>query len=72
MVLLFPGLVADTADFRLDLKDLVVTLIDELLDGLQSLITLLHAEQALLPILEQRLFAHDDTLDLNGASFRVL
>ena len=66
VLMLFLGLVTDTADLGLDLKDLVVSLLDELFDGLKGLVTLLHAEQALLPVLQQRLLAHDDALDLDG------
>ena len=66
-LLLFLGLVADTADFGLDLEDLVVTLSDQVLDGLESLVTLLHAEETLLPILKQSLLAHHDSLNLDGS-----
>ena len=67
LVLLFSGLVAHAADLGLNLKDLVVALINELLDGLKRLVALLHAKQALLPVLEERLLAHHDALNLNGS-----
>ena len=50
--LLSAGLVADTSDLRFYLKDLVVLLLDQLLDSLESLISLLHTEKGLLPILK--------------------
>ena len=50
-LLLFLCLVSYTADFRLDLQDFVVPLLDELLDGLERLVSLLHAEETLLPVL---------------------
>ena len=66
LLLLLLGLVANTADLRLDLQDLIVPLLDELLDSLEGLVTLLHAKETLLPVLQQRLLAHHDTLDFNG------
>ena len=44
-VLLLLGLVPHSIDLRLHLHDLVFFLLDELFDGLESLITLLHAKQ---------------------------
>ena len=51
-LLLFLCLVSDTTNLGLDLQDLVITLSNEVLDGLESLVTLLHAEETLLPILK--------------------
>ena len=66
LLLLFLCLVSYTADFRLDLEDFVVSLLDELLDGLERLVSLLHAEETLLPVLQQRLLAHHDSFNLDG------
>ena len=44
-VLLLAGLVLDTVDLGPDLLDLVGLLGNELLDSLQGLVTLLHAEK---------------------------
>ena len=68
-LLLFLGLVANSTDLRLDLEDLVITLLDQLLDSLESLVTLLHAEQTLLPVFEKGLLGHDNALDLNSSLF---
>ena len=68
-LLLFLGFISDAADFRLNLQNFVVTLRDKLLDSLKSLVTLLHAEKTLLPVLKKCLLAHDDALDLNGGLF---
>ena len=71
-LLLFLGLVANTADLGLDLEDLVITLSDEVLDGLESLVTLLHAKETLLPVLKQSLLAHNDSLNLNSSFFECV
>lgn len=65
--LLAAGLIADTSDLRLYLQDLVVLLLDQLLDSLESLISLLHTEESLLPILEEGLLAHNDLLDFDSS-----
>ena len=70
LLLLFLCLVSYTADFRLDLEDFVVSLLDELLDGLERLVSLLHAEETLLPVLEQGFLAHNDSLNLDGGFFK--
>ena len=51
LILLFPRFVADAADLRLNLENLIITLVNELLDRLKGLVTLLHAKQTLLPVL---------------------
>ena len=66
-LLLATCLVTDTSDLRLYLKNFIVLLFDELLDSLESLISLLHAEERLLPILKQSLLAHHDLLDFNSS-----
>lgn len=43
-LLLFLGLVADARDFTLRLKNFVVLLLNEVLDGLKRLVSLLHSE----------------------------
>lgn len=65
LVLFFSCLVSDATDLGLDLEDLIVSLVDELLDRLERLVTLLHAKQTFLPVLEQGLLAHDDSLNFN-------
>ena len=60
------GLITDTSDLRFNLQDLVVLLLDQLLDSLESLISLLHSEEGLLPIFEKGLLAHNDLLDFDG------
>jgi hypothetical protein len=65
--LLAAGLITDTSDLRLYLQDLVVLLLDQLLDSLESLISLLHTEEGLLPILEECLLAHNDLLDFDSS-----
>ena len=65
--LLAAGLISDTSDLRLYLQDLVVLLLDQLLDSLESFISLLHTEEGLLPILEEGLLAHYDLLDFYGS-----
>lgn len=69
LLLLFLGLVTNTTDLRLNLKNLVISLLNKLLDSLKSLISLLHAEKTLLPVLEESLLAHNDALDLNSSLF---
>lgn len=69
-VLLLLGLVPHSINLRLHLHDLVFFLLDELFDGLESFITLLHAKQWLLPVFEQSFFGHDDALNLNGSLFQ--
>ena len=64
--LLAAGLITDTSDLRFNLEDLIVLLLDQLLDSLESLISLLHTEEGLLPILEEGLLAHNDLLDFDG------
>ena len=64
--MLLSGLISDTTDFGFNLEDLVILLLDELLDGLESLVSLLHTKQRLLPIFEKGLLAHYDSLDFNG------
>ena len=44
-LLLLPGFIAHAGDFTLDLQDFIVFLLDQLLDGLQGLVSLLHAEE---------------------------
>jgi len=43
--LLLAGFVANARNFRLDLKNLVLLLVYQLLDGLEGFVTLLHAEK---------------------------
>jgi len=68
--LFLSGLVSDTADFRFNLKNLIVLLLNELFDGLESLISLLHTEERFLPIFKQCLFAHNNSFDFNGRFFK--
>lgn len=70
LLLLAAGLIADTCNLALDLKDLVVLLLNQFLDGLKGLVTLLHAEEGLLPVLQKSLLAHHDLLDFNGCLFQ--
>ncbi len=70
LLVLFLSFVTNTTDLGLNLEDLIISLLDELFDGLESLITLLHAEETLLPVLKQRLLAHDDALDLDRSLFQ--
>jgi hypothetical protein len=49
-LLLTAGLIADSENLRLDLKDLVIFLFNKFLDRLQSLISLLHTKECLLPV----------------------
>ena len=65
--LLFLSLISDTTDLGLDLQNLVVSLFDELFDCLESLISLLHSKETLLPVLKQGLLAHNNSLDLDGS-----
>jgi len=65
-LLFFLGLISDTWNFRFNLKDIILLLLDELLDGLQSFISLLHTKERFLPIIEQSLFRHYDLLNFNG------
>lgn len=44
-------------------------MLNELFNGLKSLVTLLHSKQALLPVLQQSFLAHDDSLDFDGSLF---
>lgn len=69
-VLLLLGLVPHSINLGLHLHDLVFFLLDELLDGLESLVTLLHAKQWLLPVFEQGFFGHDYALNLNRSLFQ--
>jgi len=64
--LLAAGLITDTSDLRFNLQDLIVLLLDQLLDSLESLISLLHTKEGLLPILEEGLLAHNNLLDFDG------
>ena len=66
-LLLFLCLVPDTRNFRLDLKDVILLLLDELLDGLESLISLLHTKERLLPVIQKSLLRHDDLLNFDGS-----
>ena len=52
LLLLFLCLVSNTAYFRLNLQNLIVSLLNELFDRLEGLVALLHAEQTLLPVLK--------------------
>ena len=65
-VLLLSGFVLNTVNLRVDLHNLVTLLVDKLSDGLQGFVTLLHTEQGLLPIFEQGLLGHNDSLDFDG------
>jgi hypothetical protein len=69
LLLLAAGLITHTCDLALDLKDLVVLLLNQFLDSLKGLVTLLHAEEGLLPVLQKGLLAHHDLLDFNGGLF---
>jgi hypothetical protein len=51
------------------LQNFIIFLLDQFLDGLESLVSLLHAEKSLLPIFKQRLLAHNDLLNLDGRLF---
>lgn len=66
-LLLSLGLISDTGDFGLDLKDIILLLLDELLNGLKGLVSLLHTEKRFLPIVEKSLFRHDNLFDFNGS-----
>ena len=66
-LLLAAGFVADTKNLRLDLEDFIILLLDQFFDSLESLITLLHAEESLLPILKQGLLAHNNLLYFDGS-----
>jgi len=65
-LLLFLGLVSDARNLGLNLEDLVVSLLDQLLDGLKGLVSLLHAKETLLPVFKKGFLAHNDTFDLDG------
>ena len=65
LLLLF-GFIFDSGDLRFDLKDIILLLLDQFLDGLESFIPLLHSEEGLLPVIEQRLFGLDNLFYLNG------
>jgi len=65
-LLLFASLVSHAGNFRLDLQNFVLLLVDQLFNRLESLVSFLHAEQRLLPILKKGLLGHDDALDLDG------
>ena len=54
------------------MQNLVVFLLDEFLDGLECLISLLHTEQTLLPIFKQCLLTHYDSFDFNGCLFECV
>jgi len=64
--LLFLGLVSDTRNLGFNLEDLVVSLLDQLLDGLKGLVSLLHAKETLLPVLKKGLLAHDNTFNFDS------
>ena len=66
-VLLTLGLVLDTSDFRLNLLDLIFFSLDELLDDLESLISLLHTKEGLLPIIKKGLLGANNSLNLDGS-----
>ena len=70
--LLLSGLISDTTDLRFNLENLVVFLLDELLDGLESFVSLLHTEETLLPIFKQCLLAHNDSFDFNCCFFECV
>ena len=65
-LLLLLGLALDTRDFRLDLENVILLLLDQLFDGLESLVSLLHTKERFLPVIEQGLLGHDDLLDFDG------
>jgi len=69
-LLLFLGLVSDTTDLGLDLKNLIVSLFNEFFDSLKSLISLLHSKETLLPVLKQSFLAHNNSFDLDGSFFK--
>jgi hypothetical protein len=66
-ILLFPGFIPDTSDLTIDVQDFIILLFNQLFDSLKSFISLLHAEQRLLPVLKQSLLAHDDLFDFDGS-----
>jgi len=65
-LLLLTSLVSYTVNFRLNLHNLVLLLLNEFLNRLKSLITLLHTEQRFLPVLKQRFLRHNYSLDFDG------
>lgn len=69
LVLFSTGLGLEAGDFRVQLHDLIVLLGNHVFNSLESLITSLHLEDTLLPIIHQRLLTHDDSLNLKGSLF---
>jgi len=58
-------LIADTKNFGLKLQNFIILLLDQFFDGLKSFVTLLHAKESLLPILQQGLLAHHNLLNFD-------
>jgi len=52
---LFSGFISDTRDLRLNLEDIILLLLYEFLNSLESLISLLHSKQGFLPIIKKSL-----------------
>jgi len=53
--LLAAGLITDACNLRLDLENLIILLLNELLDSLEGLVSLLHTEKGLLPVFKKGL-----------------
>lgn len=68
-VLLFTRIVSDTGDFRFDLEDAIVALINQLLDRLQGLVSLLHGVERLLPIFEHGLLRQHNAFNFDRSLF---
>jgi hypothetical protein len=66
-LLLPASLVTNTSNLRFYLQDFIILLFDQLLDRLKCFVSLLHSEESLLPVLKERLLAHNDLLDFDSS-----
>jgi len=67
LFLLFLGFITNTRYFRLNLKDIILFLLDELLNSLKSFISLLHTKKRFLPVIKKGLFRHYDLLNFDSS-----
>jgi len=70
LFLLFLGLVTNTRNLRLNLKDIVLLLLDEFFDSLKSFISLLHTKKRFLPVIKKSFLWHYDLFNFNSSFFK--
>ena len=68
-MLLLLSLVLESTDFTLNLHDFVILDLDQILDLLECVISLLHAEDALVPVFQKHFLTHLNAFNLDVSLF---